>query len=123
MNSSNNINNEGIVRLEKDSGELKWINDTYELFGISSSHSMPVLETFLGHVHNDDREITKRAISLACELNISNVFNFRFINPLTGAELFIHSIWDVERDGNGDVTEVKGRLVDVTKKGIVSRQL
>ena len=120
MNSSEGTYNKGVIEWQIGSGELTWLDDRAKDFGISATVSAYTLDTFLSHVHDDDREITKRAIMLAMEHNRSNIFNFRFIRPDTGVELFIHSTWEIENDSAGKVVKVRGTLLDVTRRGIAA---
>jgi len=99
--------------------EISWTDETYRQFGIPDGGAL-TLHSFLSYVHDDDREITRRAIMLCVENKVSNIFNFRFIRPDTGEELFIHSVWEIENSSSGEAAKMKGTLLDMTKRGIAA---
>lgn len=100
------------------SGEVSWFGNMKEILGISTGNSSLSIDDFLAHVHDDDREITKRAIMISVEKGIANVFNFRFIRPDRGEQLFIHALWCVESEGSRGESKIRGTLLDMTKRGI-----
>ncbi|MDH3974082.1 MAG: PAS domain-containing protein [Deltaproteobacteria bacterium] len=120
MNSDKGFEHKGIMEWNVSSGEIVWSDEAYKILGIVPGGAPFSLDDFFNHVHDDDREITKRAIIIALENKISNIFNFRFIRPDRGSELFIHSTWHVEGDGSGEAVKITGILQDVTKRGITA---
>lgn len=120
MKSDNAFEKRGKMEWRINSGEIIWSRETYKIFGIAPGNTPFSLDDFLSHVHDDDREITKRAILLSVENRVPNIFNFRFIRPDTGAELFIHSIWEFESKNSKNTAKICGTLLDVTKRGVTA---
>lgn len=102
---------------EKDlvSDDSWWSDQTYRVLGFQPGEVPPSFETFLGHVHPEDRGRMLASISDALERSVPYQEEMRLIR-VDGAERRVIDSFMVQRDEQGTPLRMVGALQDVTDR-------
>lgn len=109
---------------EKDlvSDELWWSDQTYRVLGFQPGEVEPNFETFLRHVHPEDRGRILASISEALERSIPYQEEMRLIR-VDGVERRLIDSFMVQRDEHGQPLRMVGTLQDVTDRKLTEESL
>jgi PAS domain S-box-containing protein len=94
--------------------ELSWSDEVYRIFGFQPQEFGATYESFLEHVHPDDRDVVKAAVnkSLAGPDPIYSI-EHRVVR-LDGTERFVHEKGNVTFDESGRPIRMIGTVYDIT---------
>ncbi len=90
-----------------------WSNQTYRLFGYEPDEVQVSFETFISHVHPDDRDKVIQANQQAVNGNIPYNIEFRIIRK-DGNERIVHSHGEINLDEAGNPHFMVGTVQDIT---------
>jgi PAS domain S-box-containing protein len=98
-----------------DTGELKWSDNIYEIFGQDKKTFEVTTESFEKAIHPDDFDAfiaeREKALTEERDLNIEH----RIIHP-DGSIRWVHEIAEIIRDDQGEVTQVMGVVQDISER-------
>jgi PAS domain S-box-containing protein len=98
------------------SGEMRyWSEECYRVLGFEPRDGLPRFETFLQHVHPDDRRRVKETAERAGRERVDYEVDYRIVHP--GGEVRdIHTVAHPVLSPSGDVVEFVGTVMDVTER-------
>ena len=103
------------------SNQLVWDDEFRSRFGFTPD-TPPLFETWLGHVHEDDRPLMLRTLEDIRKTKAIWDHTYRFIRD-DGALLWIQSLGRADRDSDGQVTRLTGLELDITERRRLEEQL
>jgi PAS domain S-box-containing protein len=97
-------------------GEMKyWSEECYRVLGFEPRDGLPRFETFLQHVHPDDRRRVRETAERAGREKVDYEVDYRIVHP--GGEVRdIHTVAHPVLSPSGDVVEFVGTVMDVTER-------
>ncbi|MCC5812163.1 MAG: EAL domain-containing protein [Ectothiorhodospiraceae bacterium] len=112
----------GHWEIEVASGEGHWSREMYRLLGFDPARGIPDLETYLDHIHPDDRELVAEAFRglSTGEDPVPAVFR---THPDLGATRYLAPTFFCQRDGAGRAVRFVGTLQDVSERQRSMEQL
>ena len=98
------------------SGEMRyWAEECYRVLGFEPRDGLPRFETFLQHVHPDDRRRVRETAERAGREKVDYEVDYRIVHP--GGEVRdIHTVAHPVLSPSGDVVEFVGTVMDVTER-------
>ncbi len=93
---------------------VDWDDAFRERFGFGPDEP-PMFETWLAHVHVDDRERIRLGLAEVLQSKDTWDNTYRFVRP-DGAVLWIQSLGRADRDAAGQVTRLAGLELDITER-------
>jgi PAS domain S-box-containing protein len=98
------------------SGEMRyWSEECYRVLGFEPRDGLPRFETFLQHVHPDDRRRVRETAERAGREKVDYEVDYRIVHP--GGEVRdIHTVAHPVLSPSGDVVEFVGTVMDVTER-------
>jgi PAS domain S-box-containing protein len=96
-------------------GELRWSDQIYRIFGLKPQQFGATYEAFLQSVHPDDREMVKVAVSRALDEREPYAIDHRIVLP-DGEERIVHEQGEVTFDASGKPLRMTGTVQDITKR-------
>jgi len=104
----------GTVQRDLQTGEGWWSDEVYHILGIAPQKRSPTLETFLEHVHPQDRECLKEMLAKVRKTGNEDV-EFRIVRS-SGEELTVHTRAKIHYDEEGNPVRLIGTLLDITER-------
>jgi PAS domain S-box-containing protein len=97
-------------------GEMKyWSEECFRVLGFEPQDGLPRFETFLQHVHPDDRRRVRETAERADREKVDYEVDYRIVH--SGGELRdIHTVAHPVLSPSGDVVEFVGTVMDVTER-------
>ena len=95
---------------------LSWSDEMLRIYGIDPNSFNHTYETFLEHVHPDDRDRIEREVTRALELKQSFSFEHRIIRGNDGEERKLLGRGQVITDDKGQVIRLIGTGQDITEQ-------
>ena len=95
-------------------GELKWSDEHFRLWGLEPGSVQPTRALFLQGLHPEDRGVQQAAQAAALRGEAPYDCMYRVCRP-DGSVRRIHSIGQVQRDAAGQVERVLGAVQDITE--------
>ncbi|NOX25118.1 MAG: transporter substrate-binding domain-containing protein, partial [Deltaproteobacteria bacterium] len=95
--------------------ELHWSRDTEPLFGFPSGGLSDTVDTFMLHIHPDDKKRFKESLMAARKKNEEYNFQFRLIRP-DGEQRWLQTIGGAVADKGGDPDRMIGIIQDITER-------
>lgn len=102
--------------------ELTWSDEIYRIFGLEPQSSRATYDTFLSHVHPDDRSELEKAVQMALDEDVSYKIVHRVVRP-TGEIRYVEEQAEVSRDAGGRPFHMTGTVQDVTARRHVETEL
>ena len=96
-------------------GELRWSDEVFRIFGLDSRTFAPSYEAFLERVHPDDRPLIKEAAARAIERGEPYHMDHRIILP-DGAVRTVNEHAEVLYDAAGQRVAFVGTVLDITER-------
>ncbi len=107
----------GSWELEIETGELRWSDQAYRIFGMDANTSPITYESFLGAVHPDDREAVDHAYRASIESGRGDYdIEHRIIRGDTGEIRYVHEKCEHVRDESGEIIRSVGMVADITDR-------
>lgn len=98
-------------------GTLYWSDEVYRIFGLDPRESTANYETFLDHVHPEDRAMVDRAYAESLrEKSTSYEVEHRIIRKSTGEIRYVHEKCTHFRDDAGQIIGSIGMVHDITER-------
>ncbi|MBI5461778.1 MAG: EAL domain-containing protein [Gammaproteobacteria bacterium] len=94
---------------------LHWSDEIYRIFGLKPREFGATYETFMEHVHPDDRDRVNRAVNAALTDNQPYVIEHRVVRP-DGTERIVMERADVVRDAAGAPILMAGTVQDISER-------
>lgn len=95
-------------------GELRWSDEVFRIFGYAPQAFDPTYEAFLGAVHPEDRAAVEEAVRAALEEREPYAVDHRIVLP-DGRERIVHEQAEVQFDGDGRAIGMVGTVQDITE--------
>jgi len=97
-------------------GEMKyWSEECYRVLGFEPEEGLPRFETFLQHIHPDDRARVRETAENAARAKVDYEVDYRIVHP-GGDVRDIHTIGHPVLSPSGDVVEFVGTVMDITER-------
>ncbi|MDD5411229.1 MAG: PAS domain-containing protein [Methylobacter sp.] len=113
LEESQNLAKLGNWETDFSTGEIRWADEIYRIFGQDPATFTPSVKAFLRAVHPDDIELVRANERRAAETGIHNVFH-RIIRP-DGEIRHVHELARLERNADGQRVRLIGTVQDVTE--------
>ena len=104
------------------SGELRWSDEVYRIFGVSPDTFEATYENFLQSVHPDDREKVIRAVELALNEGQPYDIKHRILRP-DGEERVVREKAQVRYNAQGQPQYMIGTAQDITEQAQMAERL
>ncbi|MDH3473650.1 MAG: PAS domain S-box protein, partial [Rhodospirillales bacterium] len=95
-------------------GELRWSDEIYRIFGLEPQQFGATYEAFLESVHPDDRETVTQAVDAALTGAVPYSIDHRIVLP-DGAVRIVHEQAEVTFDGSGTPVRMSGTVQDISE--------
>ena len=102
-------------------GELRWSDEVFRIFGFEPQGFVPTFEKFIGFVHPDDRPSVNEAATAALRGEPCSI-DHRIVLP-DGSTRVVHQRGEVVFDGGGKPVRMAGTVQDVTREKQLEAQL
>jgi signal transduction histidine kinase/PAS domain-containing protein len=96
-------------------GTRFWSQETFRIFGCDPETVKPTWSDILERVHPEDRPAIVEKAKMEATLKVDSEFDFRIVLP-EGRIKHLHSIAHPVMDESGEITEIVGTLMDVTRR-------
>ncbi|MBN1688521.1 MAG: PAS domain S-box protein [Candidatus Omnitrophica bacterium] len=96
------------------SDKIFWSDEIYRIFGVKPQEFKASFESFLSHVHPDDRLLVKRAVHEACYEGKPYAIDYRAVQPDETVRI-VHAQAEVTFDVEGKPVWMIGVLQDITE--------
>ncbi|MDP9256279.1 MAG: PAS domain-containing protein, partial [Actinomycetota bacterium] len=103
-------------------GELRWSDNLFRLFGLSPGAITPTPEHVIERVHADDRERVRRRVETAVATGTLESTEYEIV-PADGAVRRVQSIVAPVEAGHGATRHFLGTLQDVTERRQIAREI
>jgi PAS domain S-box-containing protein len=97
------------------SGRVTWSDEMYAIYGVDPARFTPTFESYLDHVHPDDRATTGAMVARALIDNRAFSIDERIVRP-DGEVRQLRSHGEVVRDESGRPIKMVGACIDVTEQ-------
>ena len=111
----------GSTELDFKTGQWKWSDEAFRLYGFDKSAVSPSLGLLLSVVHDDHREQIKLGVERAGRGIAPEPLEYRIVRP-DGQHRVIHRVAELIRDSAGQVTGFIGTNRDVTDLRAAERE-
>ena len=103
-------------------GEVRWSDETYRIFGFEQQEFSPTLETVEEIFHQDDRHLFRALIDDATRKDEAYDFEHRIVRP-DGEVRWVNCRGEVFRGEEGESLRLFGTVHDITDRKRVEREL
>jgi PAS domain S-box-containing protein len=103
------------------SGELRWSDEIYRIFGHEPGNFTPSVEAFQAAVHPDDVQKVLESERLASETGLHDVIH-RIVRP-DGSIRHVHELAHGETDMQGNLIRLVGTVQDITEQVLAEQAL
>ena len=103
-------------------GELRWSDEIYRIFGLLPESFNATYATFLQAVHPDDRARVQQAVKASVEHARPYRIEHRVVRP-DGAERIVQERGEVTLDAGGNVVRMVGTVQDITEQKLAELRL
>jgi PAS domain S-box-containing protein len=104
------------------SGEVRWSDELYRIFGHEPGSIRVTYDTFLTALLPDDHDLVLAAINNALTGKTPYDIEYRIVRP-NGDVRIVHARGDVHRDATGDPLSIAGAVLDITERRQVEEAL
>jgi len=103
--------------------EVHWSAELYKILDVDPDEIKPSKDTFIKHVHPDDRRYLEELISTILSNNEPFSVDHRIIQPSSGTIRFLHSEARVEYDAENKPVRLVGIAQDITERKLAEDAL
>ncbi|TAK63291.1 response regulator [Methylobacter sp.] len=121
LEESQNLAKLGNWEADLSTGEMRWADEIYRIFGQDPATYTPSVEGFLDAVHPDDIALVRESERYAAETGIHSMFH-RIIRP-DGEVRYVHELARLERNAEGRLVCLIGTVQDVTELKLAEQAL
>ncbi|UCC30502.1 MAG: PAS domain S-box protein [Phycisphaerales bacterium] len=105
----------GSWQWEIQTGDLRWSEEIYRIFGLSPDQFGATYEAFLDSVHPDDRRLVQERVDAAVHDLKDYDIDHRIVLP--GGEVrHVHELGEVTREVDGTPVRMVGTVIDITDR-------
>ncbi len=104
------------------SGQISWSNELYRIFGYEPQSFPVTIETFIEHVHPDDKEMVSSTLQEVLEKQKPLLYYPRIVRP-SGDMRVIHGQGTVVVDENEQPVRMWGTAQDITERFLAEEAL
>lgn len=115
MASAQRIASLGSWEWDIGNDRVTWSDEMYRILGLSPQRVDPSYGLFLDSIHADDRVMVEAMIIDAIARQESFELEHRLVRP-DGAERVVYEEGEISRGNNGQVTLVRGTVLDITER-------
>ena len=104
------------------SGQEKWSDEQYRIFGYQPREIEASYTLFVSHLHSDD----KTNVLMAVELALKGIYKFETeyrIITKQGEIKHLEARGEVEKDKNGNAIFMRGTVLDITERKLTNQKL
>jgi PAS domain S-box-containing protein len=105
----------GIWHLDLETRAVKWSDEVFRIFGVSSDEFSPTYEAVLERIHPDDADKAAAAVQSAIKEGRAYDLESRVLRP-DGTVRRVHAKGEVLSDEAGEPVKLVGTIVDVTEQ-------
>ncbi len=91
-----------------------WSAELFRLFGLDPDQPKPTTEQIIQFIHPDDRPMYLQVMQRAFEQGEPHAVDHRLVRD--GSVIWIHSMGQVERNADGQITRLFGVALDITDR-------
>ncbi len=102
--------------------EVLWSRETFQIFDMEETSPKELLNAYQKKIHPEDVPLVEQAIRRAIRTGYDLSFENRIIRN-NGVECYVHNIFKVVVDANGDAIKLKGTVQDITERKKAEREL
>jgi len=95
--------------------KVTWSDEMYRIYGLEPQSEEVNYETYLSHIHPDDRENRKSQVQRVFETGEPEEHHYRIITPEGGIKI-LHTKSEIQLDTEGKPVRMMGTCQDVTEK-------
>ncbi|MBD3609770.1 MAG: PAS domain S-box protein [Gammaproteobacteria bacterium] len=122
LNEAQYVGKIGHWSWDVDSGQLKWSDEIYRIFGYKPGSIEPTYERFLASLHPDDVERIKHSVDDAFTKGKKHSIDHRIL--LTNGDVrWVHEEAIAKLDGQGQPLKLMGTVQDITERKEFEAQL
>ena len=96
-------------------GQGWWSEETYKIFGMAPEEVSPTLESFLGGIHPEDREMVESAIDRCIAGKEPYSIEYRILLP-DGTQRTVYGRGTWRIDASGEPARISGTVQDITQR-------
>jgi len=96
-----------------ETGEVKWSDQMYQIFGEEKGKFIPTFDEFILHIHPDDRKHAEEVIRDVVAKGVIYTDEYRII-PRQTTVCYVMARADIFRDQNNKATRFFGTVMDIT---------
>ena len=111
----------GSTELDFKTGQWKWSDEAFRLYGFDKSSVSPSLDLLLSVVHEDDRDDIRLGVERAARGIAPEPLEYRIVRP-DGEQRVIHRVAELIRDSAGQVAGFIGTNRDLTDLRAAERE-
>ncbi len=108
------IANAGSWEWDIGRGKLIWSEQTYRIFGVEAGKFIPSYDSFLAHIHHEDRQRVERALDDAVSGTTPYDLEYRIVT-LDSSKRWVHARGEVFNE-NARPIRMIGSVVDITER-------
>ncbi|MDP9382380.1 MAG: ATP-binding protein [Chloroflexota bacterium] len=102
-------------------GEERWSDEVYRIYGYAPQQFRPTYETFLNCVHPEDREYVRRTVDESLRNRIPYNIEHRVLRP-DGAERIVQGQGELVLDDRNAPVRIVGTVQDITERKKAEQQ-
>ncbi|RPI26490.1 MAG: PAS domain S-box protein, partial [Acidobacteria bacterium] len=122
LSQAEKIANIGSWEWDITSGELVWSEQTYRIFGLDPEGFVPTYDSFLVHIHPEDRQIVVQAIEDALADRRPYDVEYRIVLPGSSTK-WIYARAEVVFEAAGQPARMIGTSLDITERKRAEEEL
>lgn len=117
LNKTQEIAHVGSWDLDLQENKLNWSDEAYRIFGADSNGLAHSYETFLDHVHPDDRMKVDQAYSDSVDAGMDSYeVEHRVVRPMSGEIRYVLERCEHFKDSSGKIIRSIGMVQDITDR-------
>lgn len=122
LKEAQRVSNMGSWEWDIATGELKWSDEIYRLFGQTPQSFGATYEAFLGFIHPEDRQLVSDAVDAAINDREPYSLDHRILRP-NGSVRYVHEQGEVTYGSDGTPLRILGTVHDVTDRKLTEDAL
>jgi PAS domain S-box-containing protein len=122
LNRAQRLAHLGSWTLDRVTGEATWTDEQYRIFGYEPGEIKPSLDFVIESIHPDDKSRFLDTLDEVINSSINSYeHEYRIIRP-NGAERYLHSAVEIERDRDSKISFMRGFYQDITDRKIAESE-
>ncbi len=105
-----------------ETGNIKWSDQTFHVFGLECSNSSPVFEDHIRQIHPEDFEHWNQVVCRCLKDGVPYEIEFRAVHS-DGTIRHVLALGRAKQNASGQVTHLHGIVQDITERKLLDLQL